>query len=62
VLENDLLTTYKAQELRNRAEVARKTLTAGGEGHVIEVLDEEGNVDYCEEDEAYDALVPIFFR
>jgi hypothetical protein len=62
VLENDLLTGYEAQQLRTRADVARKALTGAGEGHVVHVLDEDGNVDFDEEDDAYDALVPIFFR
>lgn len=62
VLENDILTGYEAQQLRTRADVARKNLTGSGEGHVVHVLDEEGNVDFDEEDDAYDALVPIFFR
>lgn len=62
VLENDVLAGPQAQQLRNRADVARRELTALGEGHTVEVLDDDGNVDYDEEDDAYDALVPIFFR
>jgi hypothetical protein len=62
VLENDILTGYSAQQLRTRADVARKNLIGSGEGHVVHVLDKEGNVDFDKEDDAYDALVPIFFR
>jgi hypothetical protein len=64
VLENDLLTGYEAQQLRARAEVARKQLTGQGEGSVVQVhvLDEDGNVDFNEDDDAYNGLVPIFFR
>jgi hypothetical protein len=62
VLENDVLAGPQAQQLRNRADVARRELTASGEGRIVHVLDEDGNVDYDEEDDAYDELVPIFFR
>jgi hypothetical protein len=37
-------------------------LTGRGEGYAVEILDEEGNMDYIEQDEAYDALVSIFYR
>ena len=64
VLENDLLTGYEAQQLRARAEVARKQLTGQGEGSIVQVhvLDDDGNVDFNEDNDAYNALVPIFFR
>jgi hypothetical protein len=62
VLENDILTNFKAQELLNRAEIAKENLTRRGEGHVVEILDDEGNLGYIEQDEAYDALVSIFYR
>ncbi len=63
VLEQDVLAGPQAQQTRNRAEVARRALTASGEGNMVQILDDEGNVDYEEEeDEAYDLLVPIFFR
>jgi hypothetical protein len=62
VLENDVLEGQRAQQLHNRADVARCQLIASGEGQMVQVLDEDGNVDYDEEDDAYDALVPIFFR
>jgi hypothetical protein len=62
VLENDILAGPQAEQLRNRADVARRTLTAGGEGKLVQILDDDGNVDYDEDDDAYDALVPIFFR
>lgn len=65
VRENDILPGYEAQQLRTRADLARKKLTGSGEGHIlhaVHVLDDEGNVDLDEEDDAYDALVPIFFR
>lgn len=62
VLENDILAGPQAEQLRNRADVARRGLTAGGEGKLVQILDDDGNVDYDEDDDAYDALVPIFFR
>lgn len=62
MLENDLLAGVEASRLQNRADVARRTLTGLGEGFTIQLLDEDGNVNNDEEDEAYDALVPIFFR
>ena len=62
VLENDVLAGPQAQQFRNRADVARHALAARGEGNMVQVLDEDGNVDYDEEEYAYDALVPIFFR
>jgi hypothetical protein len=62
VLEQDVLSGPEAQKIRNRADVARRSLTASGEGNMVIVLDDDGNVDYDEGDDAYDALVPIFFR
>lgn len=64
VLEADTFGTYQAEAtaLRIRADMALKTLTAKGEGGVVIALDEEGNADPVEEEEAYDALVPGYFR
>jgi hypothetical protein len=62
VLEQDVLAGPQAQQIRNRADVARRALTASGEGNMVQILDDDGNVDYDEDDDAYDALVPIFFR
>jgi hypothetical protein len=62
VLENDPLNQQTAQEFRARAVVARLTLTGMGEGHILHIIDEDGNVEFDEEDDAFDALVPIFYR
>ena len=63
VMEDDTYGTY-AQEatiLRNRAEIARRTLTGRGEGDLISI-DENGDPDADEEEASYDALVPMYFR
>lgn len=62
VLENDPLNQQTAQDLLARAGVARLNLTGMGEGHILHIIDEDGNVNFDEEDDAFDALVPIFFR
>jgi hypothetical protein len=51
-----------ATELRIRAELALKTLNAKGEGGIVFSVDEEGNTDCDEMEEAYDSLVPGYFR
>jgi hypothetical protein len=62
VLENDPLKLQIAQDLRARAGVARLTITGMGDGHILQIIDEEGNMNFDEGDDAFDALVPIFFR
>jgi len=62
VLETDPQNHQRAQEFRARAGVARLTLTGMGEGHILHIIDEDGNVEFDEEDDAFDALVPIFYR
>ena len=39
-----------------------KTLTAKGEGGIVFSVDEEGNADRDEMEEAYDSLVPVYFN
>jgi hypothetical protein len=64
VLESDTFGRYQneANEMRIRAEVARRLLTGNGEGGVVIALDEEGNVDAGETEDSFDALVPGYFR
>jgi hypothetical protein len=62
VLENDPPNLPIAQDLRARAGVAKLSLTGMGSGHIIHIIDEEGNMNFDEGDDAFDALVPIFFR
>jgi hypothetical protein len=62
VLENGPLAGFEAAQLRKRAEVARRNLTHHVEGGIVQVLDKDGNVNFDEEVDAYDVLVPIFFR
>ena len=64
VLESDTFGTYQkeADEMRIRAEVARRTLMGNGEGGLVIAIDEEGNADPSEEENSYDALVPGYFR
>ena len=64
VLEAETYGTFQeeATELRIRAELALKTLTAKGEGGIVFSVDEEGNADRDEVEEAYDSLVPGYFR
>jgi hypothetical protein len=54
--------TTEAAQLRTRAEIARRTLTGRGEGDLVMTIDEHGNVDEVEEENSYDALVPLYFR
>jgi hypothetical protein len=37
-------------------------LTGIDEGHIVQFFRKDGKVDFDEKDNAYDALVPIFFR
>jgi tetratricopeptide (TPR) repeat protein len=64
VLENEMFGASQedATELRIRAELALKTLTAKGEGGIVFSADEEGNPDRDEMEDAYDSLVPGYFR
>lgn len=63
LLETNVLATDTAVQLRNRADVARNSLTRLGEGQVMtQTFDENGVEVICEEEDAFDALVPIFFR
>lgn len=62
VLENDAQRAQAAQDLRAKASVAKLTLTKMGGGHILKIIDEDGIVDLGGEDDAFDALVPIFFR
>ncbi len=64
VLESDTFGSFQedATDLRIRAELAMKTLTAKGEGGFVLSLDEEGNADQTEMEEVYDSLVPGYFR
>jgi hypothetical protein len=64
VLDDDLVGSYQkeAAEMRIRAEVALRKLTGKGEGGLVVTIDEEGNADAVETEDAYDALVPGFFR
>jgi len=64
VLESDTYGTFQnvANEMRLRAELARKELTSNGEGGVVISLDEDGDPDALETEESYDVLVPGYFR
>jgi hypothetical protein len=64
VLNDDTFGTYKveADEMRIRAEVARRDLTNSGEGGLVFAIDEEGNADAIEIEDSYDNLVPGYFR
>jgi hypothetical protein len=63
ILESDTFGTYsaKAAELRRRAELARQSLLASGEGGLIPFIDEY-EADRDEEEDNFDALVPLFYR
>ena len=63
VMESDTFGIYakEAADLKNRAEEARQLLRAGGEGGEIPFIDED-DADRNEEEDSYDALVPLFFR
>ncbi|KAH7416708.1 P-loop containing nucleoside triphosphate hydrolase protein [Cadophora sp. MPI-SDFR-AT-0126] len=64
VLENDTFGQYidEAKELRLRAELALRKLSDNGEGFAVITLDDEGNEDQLDTEDAYDALVPGYFR
>lgn len=62
VLENDVQGAQAAQDLRTRAGVAKATISGMGKGDILQIMDEDGNVNLGEEDDTFDALVPIFFR
>lgn len=64
VLESDTFGSYldEATELRIRADQALRTLTANGEGGIVFSVDDDGNLDLDEMENAYDSLVPGFFR
>jgi hypothetical protein len=65
VLESDTFGSFarEADYLRIRAEVARRTLMGRGEGgDVVIAIDEDGNPDADENEDSYDALVPLYFR
>jgi hypothetical protein len=63
VLESDVLGkfTSEADGLRQRAEVARKQLVANREGGLIPFIDED-DAERDQEEDSYDALVPLFYR
>lgn len=63
VLESDTLGRFveEATAFRTRAEVARTSLLAAGEGGAIAYADEDENERNREED-LYDSVVPLFFR
>lgn len=64
VLESETYGAYQeeATELRIRAELALKTLSAKGEGGIVFSADDDGNPDRDEMEDAYDSLVPGYFR
>ena len=63
ILESDVLGKFSsdAAALRHRAEVARQVLRASGEGGLIPFIDEE-DAERDQEEDSFDALVPLFFR
>ena len=63
VLESDVLGKFssEADELRQRAELARNQLVASGEGGWIPFVDED-DAERDQEEDSYDALVPLFYR
>jgi hypothetical protein len=63
VLESDVLGKFatEADALRQRAELARKTLVALGEGGSIPFVDEQ-DTERDQEEDTFDALVPLFYR
>ena len=63
VLESDMLGKFssEADALRQRAEVARNQLVVSGEGGKIPFIDED-DAERDQEEDSYDALVPLFYR
>lgn len=64
VLESDTFGTFldDASELRIRAELALKTLSAQGQGGIVFSFDDDGSPDPDEMEDAYDSLVSGYFR
>jgi hypothetical protein len=63
VLDDDVVGGGKeASEMRLRADLALRKLSGNGEGALVVTIDEDGNADPVETEDAYDALVPGFFR
>jgi hypothetical protein len=62
VLEVDTFGIYtsEAKEFKTRAEVAKQKLLAAGEGGIIPFVEDDADQD--EEEDSYDALVPLFYR
>ena len=63
VLESDPDNSFaeEAAELRQRAKFAQEALLASGEGGLIPLVDQVDS-ERNEEEDSYDALVPLFFR
>jgi hypothetical protein len=64
VLDSDPYNSYanEATELRQKAEVAKAELLAGGEGGIIPFREEGDPSKRTEEEDSYDSLIPLFFR
>lgn len=64
VLESDIFGTFhkEADDMRIRAEMARRAIVSDGQGYVAVSINEECNADAAEEEDYYDALVPYVFR
>lgn len=64
VLDSDTYGTFQdeATQLRIRADLALRKLTTNEEGGIVLSLDDEGNADQAEVEDAYDSLVPGYFR
>ena len=64
VLESETFgeSIIEANDLRIRAELALRTLTAKGEGAIVFSLGDDGNPDPDEMEDSYDCLVPGCFR
>lgn len=63
VLESDVLGKFssEADTLRQRAELARNQLVTAGESGKIPFIDED-DTERDQEEDRYDALVPLFYR
>jgi hypothetical protein len=63
VLESNTFGKYadEAERLRTRAAVAQQQMLASGEGGVIPDFEGEDR-DRDQEEDRYDALVPLFYR